>query len=140
MPHALMRSGRSSRLYVLSFFILCPNNSAFRAIFQACASMLQPCLRRRSNSSLKESACHARQRNRFWGHRRSYASPLNTQPLNIGVFGPFKNNYNQECANHLGQNTSASIASITGKAYLRSATPSNNLSPFTRSGVYPLNP
>lgn len=67
-----------------------------------------------------------------------------TQPLDVGVFGPFKCQYNQECQIYMQKNPGVSItkyevAQLTAKPYLKALSPENIISAFRKSGVYPFN-
>ena len=66
------------------------------------------------------------------------------QPMDRGVFGPFKANYNEACKNWLLSNpgkplTIYDVAAITGKAYPLAFTPTNIISGFSSSGLWPIN-
>ena len=67
-----------------------------------------------------------------------------TQPLDVGVFGPFKNLYYRECQRYMHENpgmsvTKYEVASLTSRPYTKALCPSNIISAFRKSGVYPLN-
>jgi len=64
------------------------------------------------------------------------------QPLDVGVFGPFKNYYNSECASFFTKNMGQQIAryelcTLASRAYLKSMTPANIQSAFRKSGIFP---
>lgn len=66
------------------------------------------------------------------------------QPLDVGVFGPFKKYYYSECATYMRENigqkiTKYEMCELSGKAYLKSMTPVNITSSFRRAGIFPLN-
>lgn len=65
------------------------------------------------------------------------------QPLDVGVFGPFKRYFYSECAAYMTDNlgkvvTKYEMASVACKAYLKAMTPQNIISAFRRTGIYPL--
>ncbi|XP_053374341.1 uncharacterized protein LOC128546943 [Mercenaria mercenaria] len=65
------------------------------------------------------------------------------QPLDVSIFGPFKNYYYSECSTymhqHLGQTiTKYEICSIACRAYLKAMTPLNIQAGFRKTGIYPL--
>lgn len=65
-----------------------------------------------------------------------------TQPLDVGVFGPFKAYYNTECQTYLHNNPGISIsryevADLTAKPYIKAVCPANVISAFRKSGIYP---
>ena len=67
-----------------------------------------------------------------------------TQPLDVGVFGPFKSMYYTECQNYLkkhpGINISKyQIAELTSKPYLKAVSAENLISAFRRTGIHPFN-
>ena len=67
------------------------------------------------------------------------------QPLDRTVFGPLKAHYNGECdkwmVSHVGQRISQyDIASLFGKAYLKTATMDKAISGFECTGLWPYNP
>ena len=67
-----------------------------------------------------------------------------TQPLDMGVFGPFKSQYNKECKAYLQKNpgvtiTKYEVAKLTSKPYLKAVCPENVVSAFRKSGIYPYN-
>lgn len=67
------------------------------------------------------------------------------QPLDRTVFGPLKAHYNSECdkwmVSHVGQRISQyDIASLFGKAYLKTATMDKAISGFECTGLWPYNP
>ena len=64
------------------------------------------------------------------------------QPLDVGVFGPFKKFYYSECSMFMRQNigqviTKYNMASIASKAYLKAATPVNIQASFKKTGIFP---
>ena len=64
------------------------------------------------------------------------------QPLDVGIFGPFKSYYHSECSlfmrNHMGQKiTRYEMSEIACKAYLKAMTPSNIQSSFRKTGIHP---
>ncbi|XP_060581496.1 uncharacterized protein LOC132738084 [Ruditapes philippinarum] len=64
------------------------------------------------------------------------------QPLDVGCFAPFKACYYSECnlfmAKQRGQIiTRYEIAALSGKAYLKSMTPSNIIAAFKKCGIFP---
>jgi hypothetical protein len=66
-----------------------------------------------------------------------------TQPLDVGVFGPFKKFYYSECQQYLQKNPGAyitkyEIAKLTGNPYLKAFSPSNITAAFKKSGIFPL--
>lgn len=66
------------------------------------------------------------------------------QPLDVGVFGHFKRHYERELSqfplSHRGAlPTKDDIAALTHDPFLRSFTPSNIQSAFSKTGIYPLN-
>ena len=65
------------------------------------------------------------------------------QPLDVGVFGPFKHYYHSECSMFLHKNigrviTRYDIAALACKAYLKATTPQTVQNAFKKTGVYPL--
>jgi len=70
-----------------------------------------------------------------------YTSHL-LQPLDVGIFGPFKTLYNKECQKYLRDNPGArvtkhQVGKLTKSPYLSAFSPQNLISPFMKSGVYP---
>ena len=68
-----------------------------------------------------------------------------TQPLNVGVFGPFKSQYNKERQAYLQKNPGVAItkhksAKLTVKPYLRVVCPENVGSAFRKFGIHPTLP
>lgn len=66
-----------------------------------------------------------------------------TQPLDLSVFGPLKTYFNDEANSwmlaHPGKCvTIYQMADLIGKAWLKSATPTNIISGFKQSGIWPL--
>ena len=64
------------------------------------------------------------------------------QPLDVGVFGPFKTYYYSECSNFPCQNigrviTRYDMAGIACKAYIKATTPQNIQSAFRKTGIFP---
>ena len=67
-----------------------------------------------------------------------------TQPLDVGVFGPFKCMYNHECELYKKINpgisiTKYAIAKLTAKPYVKAFSPENLSSAFKKAGIYPFN-
>ncbi|XP_052268555.1 uncharacterized protein LOC127869937 [Dreissena polymorpha] len=67
-----------------------------------------------------------------------------TQPLDVGIFGPFKNIYYQECQHFMKLNpglniTKYNIAQLTAKPYLKALSPENLISAFKKTGISPYN-
>ena len=67
------------------------------------------------------------------------------QPLDVGVFKPFKSAYNKACKRFMADHphrviTTDQIAGLIGKAWPLSLTPVNIMSGFKKCGIYPLNP
>lgn len=65
-----------------------------------------------------------------------------TQPLDVGIFGPFKNMYSQECQKFMKLNpginiTKYDVAELTSKPYLKALCPENLVSAFRRTGIVP---
>lgn len=65
-----------------------------------------------------------------------------TQPLDVGVFGPMKKYYYQECKNYMHSNpgvciTKYEIAKLTARPYAKAFSPDNIISAFRKSGIYP---
>ena len=65
------------------------------------------------------------------------------QPLDVSIFGPFKNFYYSECTSfmrdNIGRNiTKYDMCAITCRAYLRAMTPMNIIAGFKKTGIYPL--
>lgn len=66
------------------------------------------------------------------------------QPLDISVFGPFKAYYNTSVDSWMLHNpgipiTIYQVGECVGESFLKSVTPSNIISGFRKSGIYPLN-
>lgn len=85
----------------------------------------------------------ARQRNVILFVLPPHTSHL-TQPLDVGVFGPFKNHYYKECQFYLQKNPGISItryevAQLTARPYMKAFSPENITSAFRKSGIYPFN-
>ena len=67
------------------------------------------------------------------------------QPLDRSVFKALKTYYSQECSiwmtNHMGRKiTEYDIASIMGPAFLKAMSPTNIISGFKSTGIWPYNP
>lgn len=67
------------------------------------------------------------------------------QPLDVGVYGPFKNYYNTAAAAWMTSNPGKTISIYTvpelvKSSFNRSMTRNNILSSFEKSGIHPLNP
>ena len=65
-----------------------------------------------------------------------------TQPLELGVFGPFKCQYYKECHAYLQKNPGVSItkyevAKLTARSYLKAVCPEKVMSAFRKSGIIP---
>ena len=65
-----------------------------------------------------------------------------TQPLDVGVFRPFKAMYNKACQTYINKNpgdtiTRYQVAEITAKPYLKSLTLENLTAAFQKTGIYP---
>ena len=65
-----------------------------------------------------------------------------TQPLDVGVFGPFKAIYNKECQTYMKNNpgltiTKYQVAELTSRPYMKSLTPENLTAAFRKTGIYP---
>ena len=63
------------------------------------------------------------------------------QPLDVAIFGPFKQHYYSEClqflSRHMGQNiTKYNICTLACRAYLKALTPANIQSGFCKTGIY----
>lgn len=67
------------------------------------------------------------------------------QPLDVSVYGPFKNLYNQKCTHRLTIEkpgvplTIYNVAELVGKAFSQSFTPANIISGFKNTGIWPYN-
>lgn len=66
------------------------------------------------------------------------------QPLDVGVYGPLKSYYNGACDAWMNTNpgktiTIYEIAALSSEAMNRALTPSNILSAFKKTGIYPYN-
>lgn len=64
------------------------------------------------------------------------------QPLDVAIFGPFKNYYYAECSNFMYRNmgqviTKYNICTLACRAYLKALTPLNIQSAFRKTGIYP---
>ena len=67
-----------------------------------------------------------------------------TQPLDVGVFGPFKRMLHNECQSYMRQNPGISIsrydiAHLTSKPYTKALCPDNLISAFRKVGIFPFN-
>jgi hypothetical protein len=67
-----------------------------------------------------------------------------TQPLDVGIFGPFKSMFRNECHTYMKLNPGMSItkynlAELTSKPYIKAMRPENLMSAFRKAGVYPFN-
>ena len=67
-----------------------------------------------------------------------------TQPLDVGIFGPFKSMYNKECQDYMKHNPGLSItkykvAKLTAKPYARAVSAENLASAFRKTGIFPYN-
>ena len=65
------------------------------------------------------------------------------QPLDVSIFGPFKNFYYSECTSfmrdNIGRNiTKYDMCSIALRAYFRAMTSMNKMAGFKKTGIYPL--
>ncbi|MES9884138.1 MAG: hypothetical protein ABW185_25105 [Sedimenticola sp.] len=65
------------------------------------------------------------------------------QPLDVGVFGPFKRYYYSECATFMRDNigqkvTKYEMCHISSQAYIKAMTPVNIISSFKKTGIFPL--
>ena len=65
-----------------------------------------------------------------------------TQPLDVGVFGPFKTMYSRECQLYLKNHpgiaiTKYEVAELTSKPYVKALTAENLISAFRKTGIYP---
>jgi len=66
------------------------------------------------------------------------------QPLDVGIFKPFKSAYNRACQEFLRQNvgrqiTRYDICELACKAYVKALTPSNIINSFRKTGIVPFN-
>ena len=64
-----------------------------------------------------------------------------TQPLDIGIFGPFKSMYNKECQDYMKHYPGLSItkyevAKLTAKPYVRAVSTENLTSAFRKTGIF----
>ena len=67
-----------------------------------------------------------------------------TQPLDVSCFAPLKKMYNSCCKTFLAENkgrviTRYDVCQILSKAFLKAVTPSNAISGFRKTGIFPLN-
>ena len=65
------------------------------------------------------------------------------QPLDVSIFGPFKNYYYSECSNFMQRNmghtiTKYEICTLACKAYLKAMTPRSIQNGFRKTGLFPL--
>ena len=72
-----------------------------------------------------------------------HTSPL-TQPLDVGIFGPFKSTYNKDCQDYMKHNPGLSItkyevAKLTAKPYVIAVSAENLTSAFRKTGIFPYN-
>ena len=68
-----------------------------------------------------------------------------SQPLDVSVFKPFKNNWQDACHNYMQSNpgkvvTKYQFSDLLNKAWNKTMTPSTICAGFRRSGVFPFNP
>ena len=68
-----------------------------------------------------------------------------TQPLDVGLFEPFKSYFSKACTDYLTRNPGCVIipeklSSLVAEAWPKPFTPVNILAGFKKSGIYPLNP
>ena len=66
------------------------------------------------------------------------------QPLDVGVFGPFKVSYYNECRNYLRKHpgqiiTRYDVCCLTANALSHTMIPGNIIGSFKRTGIYPFN-
>ena len=66
------------------------------------------------------------------------------QPLDVGVFGPFKVSYYNECRNYLRKHpgqiiTRYDVCRLTANALSHTMIPGNIIGSFKRTGIYPFN-
>lgn len=67
------------------------------------------------------------------------------QPLDVGVFKPFKTFFSKACNSYLAKNpgrvvTPEKLASLVAEAWPRALTPVNVMAGFKKAGIHPLNP
>ena len=67
-----------------------------------------------------------------------------TQPLDVSCFAPLKKMYNSCCKSFLAENkgrviTRYDVCQILSKAFVKAVTPSNAISGFRKTGIFPLN-
>ncbi|MEW8548101.1 MAG: hypothetical protein AB2693_31750 [Candidatus Thiodiazotropha sp.] len=65
-----------------------------------------------------------------------------TQPLDVGVFGPFKTMYSRECQVYLKNHpgiaiTKYEVAELTSRPYVKALSAENLISAFRKTGIYP---
>ena len=65
-----------------------------------------------------------------------------TQPLDVGIFGPFKSMYYKECQDYMKHHpgltiTKYEVAQLTAKSNMKSVTAENLTSAFRKTGIYP---
>ena len=74
-----------------------------------------------------------------------FVLPPNTshllQPLDVGIYGPFKSYYHAECSMYMKKNTGEVVTrymcEIGCNAYLKAMTPMNIQTAFRKTGIYP---
>lgn len=67
------------------------------------------------------------------------------QPLDVGVFKPFKSYFSKACTNFLAKNpgqvvTTEKLSSLVAEAWPSAFTPINVMAGFKKTGIHPLNP
>ena len=67
-----------------------------------------------------------------------------TQPLDVGIVGPFKAMYNKNYQTHMKHNpgitiTKYQVAELTARPYMKALTPESLTSAFRKSGIHPFN-
>ena len=67
------------------------------------------------------------------------------QPLDVGIFKPFKSYFSKACTAYLAHNpgcviTPEKLSSLVAEAWPKAFTPVNILAGFKKSGIHPLNP
>ncbi|XP_045203754.2 uncharacterized protein LOC123556821 [Mercenaria mercenaria] len=65
-----------------------------------------------------------------------------TQPLDVGVFGPFKKMYSMACHSYMQQNpgltiSKYSVAALTAKPYMKALSTENLQGAFRKAGIFP---
>ena len=68
-----------------------------------------------------------------------------SQPMDVGCFGPLKKNWRKVCHEYIQQNPGKVVnrfqfCSLFSKVWLRGMTPASIISGFKVSGIYPYNP